>query len=153
MRRIVALAVATVTLLALVAVPAGAASAPLRVTIEDTVEFPGTGVFEASGPAVTAGAMCPSGTTSVTSSSRTDLSPQWALLRIRKVANCDDGTGTFNIRMTVLLNVTTGATTAGWIFRGGTGDYTRLFGVGGLIGTPIDLGDSILDTYRGWIRG
>ena len=153
MRRVIALSAVVATVLGLLVVPAAAVSTPLRVTIEDTAQIAaGTGDFVATGQAVAAGVMCSSGTTAVTSSTRTDLSPNWALLRIRKIAECDDGSGMFNIRMNVLLNVSTGETFALWRFRAGTGSYTSLAGVGVLVGTPIVQGVSVLDVYRGRVR-
>ena len=117
---------AVVLALVLTAPPVAANSRPLEVTIEDTVDIFGTGEFVATGPAVDAGVMCSAGTSAVISSTRTELGRSLALLRIHKVATCDDASGTFDIRMRVFLNVSTGETTARWQFQGGTGEYTGL---------------------------
>ncbi|MCP3974925.1 MAG: hypothetical protein GY720_10570 [bacterium] len=130
-------------------VPAASATPPLQVSIEDVVETSGHGDFVASGPAVDAGVMCKSGTTAVLWFRRTDASPDRAILRIKKVATCDDGSGTINVNMRVFLDLNTGGTTAKWHFHGGTGDYTRLRGTGNLVGIP---GESFLDLYSGQVH-
>lgn len=99
---------AAVLALALTAPSVAANSPPLEVTIEDTVEYDdgnnALGEFVATGPAVDAEVMCPTGASAVISSTRTDIGRGLALLRIHKTATCDDGWGTFNIKMRVFLN-------------------------------------------------
>jgi hypothetical protein len=69
---------------------------------------------------------------------------------------CDDGSGTFVIRVDAGTNfVTGGGTTGGWsvVPGSGTGDYAGLKGGGAVVGingdgAPIDL----VDHYTGWLR-
>lgn len=154
MRRIIVLFVAVAALTGLAVQPADASSPWLRVTIEDSFTgAPGEGEFVASGRAVDDGVVCPAGTTTVTSASRTDLSERWALLRIGKLATCDDATGTFDINLRVLLNLDEGWTKGAWKTRAGTGDYQELRGRGLIVGDPLGgPGGTFLDTYSGYVR-
>lgn len=152
MRRILGLVAIVAVVLGFAPMPGAGAAPPLDVSIVDSVVIAGDGAFTASGPAVAAGAMCASGTTEVISSLRQDLSSGTALLRIRKVAMCDDGSGTFDIAMRVFLDVATGETTAKWRFSGGTGDRAGLRGHGDLVGIPLVPGTSITDIYEGVIQ-
>ena len=154
MRRIIVLFMAFAALTGLAVQPAEARSPWLRVTIEDSFQgAPGEGEFVASGRAVDDGAVCPSGTTTVTSASRTDLSERWAVLRIEKVATCDDATGSFDVNLRVLLNLDESWTKGVWNTTTGTGDYQDLRGGGIIMGDPEGgPGGTFLDTYSGFVR-
>lgn len=138
----------------LIVTPALAAP-PLAVHIEVPATInPDPDPFVASGPAVNAGALCPTGTS-------TDLSvvivadPPGTTIRILKVVKrfiCDDGSGTFDVNLVVKLDLATHETSARWSIAGGTGDYVGLHGNGNLIGTPIVPGSSIFDVYDGIIH-
>jgi hypothetical protein len=73
----------------------------------------------------------------------------YTYFKVLKRFDCDDGSGTFDIKMKVKLENATGSTTARWKFAGGTGDYANLNGHGTLVGIPIVQGTSILDIYDG----
>ncbi|HKI54144.1 MAG TPA: hypothetical protein VJ987_08455 [Anaerolineales bacterium] len=106
--------------------------------------------FVASGSAVDNGTVCATGT--VYDASVETFNPQnesQRILHVLKRFACDDGSGTFDVRMVVNLDLTTHYTTASWMIVGGTGDYTSLHGNGSLAGTPIDPGTSIHDVYDG----
>jgi hypothetical protein len=106
--------------------------------------------FVANGSAVENGTVCAAGT--VYDASVEIFNPQsesQRILRILKMFTCDDGSGTFDVRMVVNLDLTTHYTTASWMIVGGTGDYAGLHGNGSLAGTPIVPGTSIHDVYDG----
>jgi hypothetical protein len=139
-------------LVALIAVPVGAA-APLAVHFDVTATIaPDADLFVASGPAVDAGAMCPAGDSTNTSIvASTPSGGTTSTLRVLKHFVCGDGSGTFDISMIVRLDLTTHYTTARWRIVSGTGDYAHLHGNGSLNGTPIVPGESILDVYDGML--
>ena len=154
MKRMMVVITAVVAVFGVTTQPAEARSPWLRVTIEDIFPgAPGEGEFTASGRAVDDGAVCPAGTTTVTSVSRTDLSPDWAFLRIGKLATCDDASGTFDVDLQVLLNLDEGWTTGVWTTPDGTGGYEDLRGGGFISGDPTGgPGGTFQDTYRGLVR-
>lgn len=128
------------------------AAPPLDVHIEvPEIIAPGTlDPFTATGPAVVIGIVCPSGDVE-------DLSVivsgppggTFRILRIVKRLVCDDGSGTFDVKLVARLDLTTNETTANWKIIEGTGDYLGLHGNGKLIGIPIVPGISIRDIYDG----
>jgi hypothetical protein len=75
---------------------------------------------------------------------------------LTKLLVCDDGSGSFVIRVDAGANFVVGdGTTGGWsvVPGSGTGDYADLKGGGSLVGVnsdtpPIDL----VDHYFGWLR-
>jgi len=62
---------------------------------------------------------------------------------------CGDASGTFDVKLIVRLDNTTGETTARWLVVAGTDSYANLHANGSLVGTPIILGTSIHDVYDG----
>ena len=138
--------------LAMPVTPAVAAG-PKAVHIEAYEEigdplFPGP--WSASGPAVDAGLLCNGGTvidTSVTTSGPSSGTTR--RLRVNKHFTCGDGSGTFDIYLSVKLDLITSYTTANWKIVGGTGAYAGLSGRGKLQGTPVVPGLSINDVYNG----
>ena len=149
------LAAATLATVLLPATPTEAAP-PLgvEITVQETIPTTipgGGGPFIATGPAVDAGVMCPSGNainTALTSSgSGTVIN-----LRVEKLFTCDNGNGTFIVKMRVKLDTDTGFTSARWNAKRGTGDYANLHGSGALEGTPTGPG-TIEDFYFGKLKG
>jgi hypothetical protein len=137
-----------------VTVSAAFAAPPKNLHIE-VDEFIGTSgeAFLASGPAVTAGAVCASGTVDDLSVSVSGPpGGSFAILRVLKRFTCADLSGTFDVKMVVRLNLVTNATTARWKVAGGTGAYGSLHGNGSLVGTPIVPGISIHDVYDGKVH-
>jgi len=124
---------------------------PLDVHIEaDEVIGPGSDPFIASGPAVDAGIMCPNGdVTDVSASVSGPPNGTFRILRVHKHFVCADGSGTFDIKMVVRLDLITSWTTARWNLIGGTGAYAGLHGTGSLIGIPDVPNTSIYDIYDG----
>ena len=130
------------------------AAQPLAIHIEvDEIIATSGEPFAASGPAVDAGLVCPSGTVE-------DLSTKvsgppagaFSILHVLKHFNCEDASGTFDIALTVKLNNSTHYTTASWRIVAGTGDYAGLHANGLLAGTPIVPGVSIQDVYDGMVH-
>ena len=138
---------------------AGTASAafaakPLAPHIEvDEIIATSGELFAASGAAVDAGLVCPSGTVE-------DLSTKvsgppagaFSILNVIKRFDCDDASGSFDVRLVVRLDNATGETTARWVAVAGTDAYSNLHANGSLVGTPIVLGFSIQDVYDGMVH-
>ena len=152
--------VLTVLSVAIVAVLVGVSAGPVMAAPPMDVHFEsvatiggGPDPFTASGSAVDAGTVCPSGDIELLSN--TISGPpggSFRILHVMKRFICDDSSGTFDVKMTVRLDTTTGYTTARWKVTDGTGDYARLKGNGSLAGTPVVLGSSILDVYDGRVH-
>ena len=121
----------------------------LHMEVVDIVGASGE-TFVASGDAVDNGVVCATGTVDDLSVEPSGGSGTYTILHVVKRFYCDDGSGTFDIKMLVRLNNTTLQTSARWKFVGGTGSYTSLHGQGYLQGTPVVPGTSILDVYDGW---
>ena len=141
-------------LLLAVTVSTAFAAPPQSLHIE-VDEYIGTSgeTFFASGPAVSSGAVCPTGTVddlSIVASGPSGGSS--TILHVLKRFHCTDLSGTFDVRMTVHLDLVTNETTASWRVAGGTGAYTHLRGNGSLVGTPIVPGTSIHDVYDGKVH-
>ena len=64
-----------------------------------------------------------------------------------KTLTCEDGSGTFQIRVDAAGTPTSGGTIGGFSLTGGTGAYEGLNGGGSLVGTFFDGG--IDDSYTG----
>jgi hypothetical protein len=128
-----------------------AAAAPLNMHIE-VPELIGVNgdPFTASGAAVSAGVLCPSGTVddlSVTASG--SGGGTYTILHAHKRFYCSDASGTFDVKMVVRLDNTTLDTTATWRIIGGTGAYVGLRGSGSLAGTSVVPHVSVDDVYDG----
>jgi len=130
----------------------GAFAAPPQGLHMEVTEFVGTSgeAFFASGSSVDAGTVCATGIVDDVSVETFGApSGSQLILHVLKRFYCGDGSGTFDVRLVVNLDLTTHYTTASWRIVGGTGDYTDLQGNGLLMGTPIDPGTSIHDVYDG----
>jgi hypothetical protein len=121
----------------------------LHIEADEVVATSGE-AFIASGPAVDSGTVCAGGTVDdVSVEAFGNQTGSKLTLHVLKRFNCEDGSGTFDIRLVVKLDLVTNYTTASWVIVGGTGDYTSLHGNGSLAGTPIVPGTSIHDVYDG----
>ena len=126
--------------------------APLHIEV---LEYPGDSApvpFTASGAAVDAGLVCAAGTVVDVSVTSNDPSGPFQILQVLKRFTCGDGSGTFDIKMVVKLDLATHDTTARWQIAGGTGVYAGLKGQGSLIGMSIVPGISIQDSYDGKVH-
>lgn len=147
----VVLLVLTVVLLSVSIACAGPPKS-LHIEVSEFISTDGE-TFTASGPAVVAGDVCPSGTVSDLSVTPTGSSQgPHSFFDVVKEFDCADGSGAFNFDMKVKLENATGNTTANWQVAGGTGNYANLQGNGTLVGTAIVQGTSILDVYDGTVQ-
>ena len=132
-------------------VPA-AASSPVNVKITSAMVFLGdTGTFEASGPAVEAGLICPEGNVYDTKyRSAGDQSNQFINLFVHKLFVCNDGSGSFEMDLNVRI-FTPPETTGTWRVVEGEGPYARLHGNGKLTAHREDE-DTVIDLYTGCLH-
>ena len=139
--------------LGIVAGPAAAAAPPLGVTIVSDVTFveggPNIGAFTASGPAVDAGTLCASGSFEDQGIRLAGFPARSGDLQIQvlKTFTCDDGSGTFDLKMQIKANPETGLETFQWVIRGGTDAYASLHGSG--TGTTLPRPGGNTNTYVG----
>ena len=131
------------------AVIPAAASTPLAVTIDSTMDTDtGTGTFVAYGPAVDAGLFCRSGT----ASDYVPLATGWQSnirvnLRVFKTLVCDDGSGEIFMDIKVRIVYSASETLSNWVIKNGDGEYTRLHGEGQITATGAD--NLVFDHYTG----
>jgi hypothetical protein len=131
-----ALGMVAATFAAIVAVGSVAAASPQQVTIVSHVTFnpdgPNYGDFDAAGAAVGDDTICPSGTFVDTGIRFAGFqSPRGVVqLQVLKTFTCDDGSGTFDVKMQIQANFDTGIESFRWVIMGGTGAYDSLRGSG-----------------------
>jgi hypothetical protein len=159
-RRLVVLT-ALMSALLLVVAAAGAASGgtpALGVTIVSHVTFnpdgPNFGDFSASGPAVDAGAMCAAGTFVDTGIKFAGYQSATAhvQLQVTKDFTCDNGSGTFAVKLQINADINTGYESFAWVASGTSGDLASLQGAG--TGSTVPnrpIGNT--NTYVGMITG
>ena len=153
-RRLSAVIVALGLTLA-VAAPTMAGS-PTAVHIVSPMHFNqdtfNTGTFDASGPAVEAGILCESGTVVDTGILLAGgQSGRKIQIPVRKTFTCDDGSGSFFVKIQVHLDLATFTERFSWVIQGGTDAYASLRGSGS--GTTIPDGSDPqtgnINTYDG----
>ena len=152
-RSAIALIAAVVAVLAVVA-PAAAGS-PKSVTIVSHVTFnpdgPNFGDFDASGGAV-GSVVCPKGTFVDTFIHFAGFQSDRGVvqLQVGKTLTCDDGSGSFLVKLQIQANFDTGLETFTWVANGGTGAYIGLHGSGR--GTTVPNGPiGNVNTYEGFL--
>lgn len=145
----------TLALLLLIAVvPASASSPPLEVNFDVPTEipdegFPSFGPFSATGPAVDAGLICPTGDTIDVFVKASGFQSEFGVnLQVVKLFICDDGSGEFYIKLQVRIDQK--GDNFNWTIIEGTGDYEKLHGTGSGVGFPIPEG--VLDIYEGKVH-
>ena len=143
--KIPALLCTVVAVMAITAAGAGATpSEPVTITVQ-TVEA-ATG--EASGPFTAAGPICPSGVTYTESRDTSGFERGFGgQIRVTKLFVCDDGSGSFELKLNVAIRFGPFSDTYNWVVVDGTGAYADLRGTGSGTGTPA--GDVLLDEYAG----
>ena len=155
MRKIITIAAVLVAIIA-AAAPVAAAP-PEEVTLHGPSFFDGSGTFATIDEA---GLLCPSGTTSDVfkkTSPPEGQSPNVINMQIRKLFVCDDGSGSFEIKLQVQIPVSIDMDnwpTFSWVVVDGTGDYEDLKGNGsGFAAYPIFGEDpwpiGVYDVYEG----
>jgi len=138
-----------------IAAPVAAAS-PQSVTIVSHVIFnpdgPNYGDFVTSGAATDSGLICPSGTF-------VDIGLRFGgfqsdrgtvQVQVVKEFTCDDGSGTFVVKLQIQANFDTGIESFTWTVLDGTGDYASLRGAGTGSTVPTQVGN--INTYVGFLR-
>ncbi len=130
-------------LAALLLAPSASAAAPPTTTIRIDVVFDVSEDFTTTG-----GVLCPSGTAVTDPVFAAGFGAKGrgaATFHLIKTLTCDDGSGTFQIKVDV--GPTPTGTIGGFAVVGGTGDYAGLRGGGSLVGTATNGG--IIDVYTG----
>jgi len=130
---------------AVTAATAGA-TPPEPVSIVAQTVDPGsdgaTGPFTASGP------VCSSGMTYTESRDIAGFERDFGgQIHLTKLFVCDDGSGSFELKLNVAIRFGPFTDTYRWVVVGGTGAYENLHGTGSGTGTPTD--DFLLDEYTG----
>lgn len=148
--------IAALLALGVVAAPAAAAPPLASVTIVSDVTFveggPNVGEFTTNGAATDAGLICESGTFVDTGIRFAGFQGRQGevQLQVYKTFTCDDGSGTFDLRMQIQANFDTGLETFQWVVTGGTDDYAALRGAG--TGTTVPREGGNTNTYVGRLR-
>lgn len=129
-------------ILVLAAFPAPAwAAPPSNVSIEvlRTILTPGE-FFTASGPVVDNGLVCASGTTELLSfEAHATKNHKIRIWQMLKRFNCDDLSGTFDVKVVIRFDLNTRETTGKWNVSAGTGAYADLRGSGSFNQTQVGL--------------
>ena len=133
------------------------AAAPQQVEIVSNVTFnpdgPNFGDFSTSGTATDAGTICAGGTFVDTRLLFGGFQSDRGVVQVQVVKEftCDDGSGTFFVKLQIQANFDTGIETFTWVVLGGTGDYASLRGAGTGSTVPTDTGN--INTYEGFLIG
>lgn len=129
---------------------------PAWATPPEAVSFVVPTVFEvqnqftASGPAVDSGLMCPSGTVDDLFGKASGFkAPTGINFQVVKLFTCDDGSGTFLLKLQVRINFR--GDNFQWVVLGGDGNYSNLHGSGTGVGIPTS-DTSVLDLYDGAVH-
>jgi hypothetical protein len=134
-------------LAALLVAPTVTAAAPPVTTITIDVQFDVSEEFLATG-----GVVCDSGyavTDPIFAAGFGRMGRGVGTFHLIKTLYCDDGSGTFQIRVDAATAPTSPGTIGGFAVVGGTGDYEGLHGAGSLLGTSTGGGTGVLDVYTG----
>jgi hypothetical protein len=157
MKPIVLAVVASLALLLGLTAPVAAASLE-QVTIVSPMTFNpdgfNFGTFDASGSAVDEGLICESGTVDDTRVIFAGFqSERGAQIPVRKTFTCDDGSGTFFVKIQVHLDFATATESFSWVVQGGTGAYEHLRGEGhgSTVSDGSDPQTGNINTYVGFL--
>ena len=130
--------------------PATPQPAGIPMSIEGHQPFEQDGTFVATGAG-----LCPSGTN--TSHSIVTERPTGALFDVTKTFTCNDGSGTFDMRIKASVENCNNYDRGSWYITGGTGAYTNMTGSGELRGTYYPSGactaQGIDDDFTGTVIG
>ena len=154
MHKLIVSIILVAILLLTLGVTASAATPPLDVSIVAHTSFGPDGSFGpfwATGPAVTAGLICPAGD-SIDQVSKVMgyQSNRSANYFVRKLFTCFDGSGSFLVQMEVRLDYR--GDNANWIVLSGTGVYQNLHGTGKLVGLDPDGWYDVKDVFTGQLH-
>jgi hypothetical protein len=130
--------------LAVVAASAQAGSAEQAPFAEKvSITSPPDGLFDATGRS-----LCPSGQVATTYNFNVGSFPNGFDLVVGKTFTCDDGSGTFDVVVTVQVRPQEPRNNFRWMITDGSGQYEGLLGSGTGFGDPADG----LDHYSGRVR-
>ncbi len=154
----VPVAIVAAALVALASIAPAAAAAPESVHIVSPMHFNqdafNTGTFTASGSAVDDGTVCASGVVEdyhiLLAGGQSNRKLQ---IPVRKAFTCDDGSGTFYVKIQVHLEFETSTEAFSWVVLGGTDDYARLrgSGSGSTVGDGSNPQTGNINTYDGFV--
>ena len=154
MRRTLGLAAVAAGLALLLPLATVSATPPAGVTfVVDTQippEGPTFGPFVATGPAVDAGVMCPTGDTiDVFGRAAGFQSGRGINILVFKLFTCHDGSGAFLVKLQVRIDARGNSFT--WTVMDGADAYATLHGTGSGFGAyPSDV--LVIDTYEGGVH-
>ena len=129
---------------------------PTQVRIVSNITFNtsggfNTGDFNTFGAASSGGLICASGTLVDTSLIFVGFQGgQGFQVQVRKTFTCDDGSGTFFVKLQIQGQFD-GTETFSWVVQGGTGNYASLRGSGN--GSTVPTGTGNINTYDGFLTG
>jgi len=125
----------------------------LFIDVENFIDKSLGETFDAFGPAVTSGRVCAKGTVDEVSI-RTSGPPNgdFEKWHVTNRFTCEDGSGTFVVRVQITFNLIDSTTKGRWMIVEGTGNYADLSGKGSVDGTPINIGLIISDNYVGIVN-
>ncbi len=132
--------------------------APLPVTITSVMSVtaplrPNVGTFEATGSAADQGVVCRKGL--VDDLTVVDMSPlqngRDVDAALDKRFTCDDGSGTFTLRLSIHVSAGTNAETISWVALSGTGAYERVRGGGSGSTVAGPASSQATNTYVGFL--
>ena len=132
---------------ALVVAPAVSAGPPVESTITIDVNFDtGDEVFWTTG-----GVLCDSGTATTEGFANFGGRKNRGTFtfHIVKTLTCDNDEGTFKLLVDAASSPNSPGTIGGFAVGQGTGDMTGIRGGGHLVGTAYEVGNGIVDLYRG----
>ena len=133
-------------LLATLLVAPTANAAPSLTTITIDVDFISGETFTATGGVVCDSGVAVTDPVFVAGGGRQDRGV--FTFHLIKTLTCDDGTGSFMIRVDAATAPTSPGTIGAFAVVGGSEDYSRLRGAGSLVGT-IESETEIIDVYTG----
>jgi len=109
------------------------------------------GPFTATGPAVDAGLICPTGSTIDVAGKVAGYQSMggWVSLIVVKEFTCDDGSGAFLVKLEVRLDAR--GDHFAWVILDGTDAYARLHGAGTGYGADPQGAYDVLDVYDGMV--
>lgn len=146
-RRVAAPVLSAFAVVLATALPAQGAP-PDAVSIRAEAVLGETGTFTAVGAG-----LCPSGTTAEPDGVDVTERPRTLAFRLDKLFTCDDGSGTFTLRIHAWYRPCDATDRGVWEVVGGTGAYSTLSGRGTLVGTyvpaPCEEAIGIIDVLVG----
>jgi hypothetical protein len=133
------------------ALTAGGASATPPEPVSIVVQTVDAGSDGATGPFTAFGPICPSGMTYTVSRELAGFERGFGgQIRVTKLFVCDDGSGSFELKLNVAIGFAPFSDTYEWVVVGGKGAYENLHGTGSGTGTPTDA--FLLDEYSGSVH-